>query len=419
MPVTLPKARQFAVEVVQQLRDSGFEALWAGGCVRDQLLGRPPKDYDVATNATPDQIREVFGKRRTLPIGASFGVITVLGPKDAGQIEVATFRRDAEYSDGRHPDSVSFSNAEEDALRRDFTVNGLFFDPISEEVIDYVGGQEDLDQGLIRAIGNPHERFAEDRLRLLRAVRFAATLGFRIDPTTLEAIRTNADALDVVSAERIAGELRRMLVNPNRREAVELLQQTRLLNVILPEVASENESWPWTLDVLEELESPTFAAALAVLLRSIDQWSQKSDFVEVICRRWRLSNDEVSGVAFCLQHERIVLAAQETAWPELQRILIMPRSDGLLTYCAAIAKVEGSGADNVSFCQQKRDLPAEELNPRPLLNGDDLKATGIPPGLAYKSILHEVRDAQLLGSVTRQEEALELVMRLWETHKRS
>lgn len=167
--------RQFAVEVVERLRTAGYEALWAGGCVRDQLLQRTPKDYDVATSAHPDQIRDVFGRRRTLPIGAAFGVITVLGPKSAGQIEVATFRQDATYSDGRHPDSVTFSTAEEDARRRDFTINGLFYDPLNEQVIDFVGGQQDIDRRVVRAIGDPYERIAEDKLRMLRAVRFSAT----------------------------------------------------------------------------------------------------------------------------------------------------------------------------------------------------------------------------------------------------
>jgi tRNA nucleotidyltransferase/poly(A) polymerase len=183
MPTIDPhKARDFAKDVVQQLRSRGFEAVWAGGCVRDQLLGNEPKDYDVATNATPDQVREVFGKRRTIPIGAAFGVITVLGPRSAGPVEVATFRRDAAYSDGRHPDSVAFSNAEEDALRRDFTVNGLFFDPVAEEVIDYVGGRDDLEQGLLRAIRDPEERFGEDKMRRVRNrsshhVRYSAARG--------------------------------------------------------------------------------------------------------------------------------------------------------------------------------------------------------------------------------------------------
>src|SRR6185369_6621765 len=191
-----------AVDVVRCLRGAGHQSLWAGGCVRDQLMEQLPKDYDVATDAVPQQVREVFGKRRTLEIGAAFGVVTVLGPKGAGQIDVATFRRDASYSDGRHPDAVTFSDAEHDAQRRDFTINGLFFDPLAEQVIDYVGGQRDIEQRVIRAIGDPLARIAEDKLRMLRAVRFAARFDFAIDSDTLAAIRQQARELVIVSAER-------------------------------------------------------------------------------------------------------------------------------------------------------------------------------------------------------------------------
>jgi poly(A) polymerase len=242
MPQLEPdRQRQFAVDVVRRLREAGFVAYWAGGCVRDQLLGRAPKDYDVATDATPPQIREVFGRRCTLAIGAAFGVITVLGPKQAGQIEVATFRRDAPYSDGRHPDSVTFSTAEEDASRRDFTVNGLFYDPIREQVIDFVGGREDLAQRVIRAIGNPRDRFGEDRLRMLRAVRFTATFGFALDADTLAAVREMAGEITMVSPERIAMEMRQMLAAPGRGTAVRLLVETGLAEAILPEAMAAFE----------------------------------------------------------------------------------------------------------------------------------------------------------------------------------
>ena len=185
LPVIVPEEqRRFALEVVRRLRAAGFEAYWAGGCVRDELLHRPPKDYDVATDARPEQIRELFGPKKTLAIGAAFGVITVRGPKKAGMVEVATFRQDAAYSDGRHPDHVTFSSAREDALRRDFTINGLFFDPLEGRVIDFVGGQEDLARRVIRAIGPPGQRFAEDKLRMLRAVRFSAAFGFPLEADT-------------------------------------------------------------------------------------------------------------------------------------------------------------------------------------------------------------------------------------------
>ena len=229
--------RRFAFEVVRQLRGAGFEAYWAGGCVRDQLLGRTPKDYDVATNAMPDQVRTLFGRRRTLAIGAAFGVIAVIGPKAAGMVEVTTFRRDAAYSDGRHPDSVAFSTAEEDASRRDFTINGLFYDPIDQRVIDYVGGQQDLAAKHLRAIGNARERFAEDKLRMLRAVRFAATFALTLDDETRAAIVEMAAEIHVVSPERIAMEMRRLLADSSRAIGVWLMLETKLAEQLLPEIA--------------------------------------------------------------------------------------------------------------------------------------------------------------------------------------
>ncbi|MDX1946089.1 MAG: CCA tRNA nucleotidyltransferase, partial [Pirellulaceae bacterium] len=240
------QAREFATDVVARLRAAGYEALFAGGCVRDQLLGITPKDYDVATSATPDQVRDCLGHRRTLPIGASFGVITALGPRGAGQVEVATFRRDAGYSDGRHPDSVSFTTAEQDALRRDFTINGMFFDPVASQVIDYVGGQDDLARGVIRAIGDPAQRIAEDKLRMLRAVRFAARFDFALDEGTLAAIRRQASELVIVSAERIAAEMRLMLIHPNRARAAAMLHVAGLLEVILPEALGLLPDEPWS-----------------------------------------------------------------------------------------------------------------------------------------------------------------------------
>src|SRR5204862_4290763 len=245
----------------RRLREGGHQALWAGGCVRDQLMGQTPKDYDVATDALPDRIREVFGKRRTLPIGAAFGVITVLGPKGAGPIDVATFRRDAGYSDGRHPDAVSFSDAEHDAQRRDFTINGLFFDPLDAPVLDYVGGQDDLKRRVVRAIGDPRARIAEDKLRMLRAVRFAARFDFALDEATLAAIKQQASELVIVSAELVAAELRLILTHPNRPRGIELLADTGLLEVILPEIATilqRRDQWSRFLAIVASLHAPTF-----------------------------------------------------------------------------------------------------------------------------------------------------------------
>ncbi|NDC64209.1 MAG: CCA tRNA nucleotidyltransferase, partial [Planctomycetia bacterium] len=210
-------ARSFAQAVVGRLRTSGHEAFWAGGCVRDELLGRIPADYDVATSARPDAVRAVFGRGRTLAVGAAFGVITVVGPRGAGHVEVTTFRTDAAYTDGRHPAGVTFSSAREDALRRDFTINGMFLDPATGEVHDYVGGRADLTAGIVRAIGVPAMRFGEDHLRMLRAVRFAAAFDFTLEGETRAAIERMAHLVSTVSPERIAAELRALVSRPGRR----------------------------------------------------------------------------------------------------------------------------------------------------------------------------------------------------------
>jgi len=408
------RAREFAKEVVAKLRASGYEALWAGGCVRDRLLGCEPKDYDVATSATPDQIREVFGNRRTLAIGAAFGVITVLGPRAAGQIEVATFRRDATYSDGRHPDRVAFCNAEIDARRRDFTINGLFYDPLSDQVIDYVGGQEDLKRRILRAIGDPEERLSEDKLRMLRAIRFATTLRFEVDPETMQAVQRHAGELKVVSVERITAELRRLLQSANRRRGIELLRESGLLNQVLPELVCEGDAWRQTLETLDAVKQPTFAVAVAALLRSVQLQAPSDDAAGSICRRWKLSNEELDGVAFCLKNETTIRKGPTIDWPILQRVLIAPRIDELMGYCDAVAQVIDGSDDAIQFCRQTLARPQSQWNPAPLITGDDLKQLGIPAGVAYRDLLTAVRDAQLNGEIKRQDAALAFVEKLWK-----
>src|SRR4051812_33168088 len=224
--------REFATDIVGKLRGEGFQALWAGGCVRDLLLGQTPADYDVPTDATPEQVMAIF-RHRTIPVGASFGVVRVRHPRGS-EVEVATFRSDGAYVNGRHPESVVFSSPEQDAARRDFTINGMFLDPFSDQVIDYVGGRADLDSGILRAIGDPRARFREDKLRLLRAVRFAARFRLTIDPATRAALREMAAEIVVVAAERIAQELRRMLVHESRSTAVDQMLETGLAAAVLP-----------------------------------------------------------------------------------------------------------------------------------------------------------------------------------------
>jgi tRNA nucleotidyltransferase/poly(A) polymerase len=413
LPLDPQKQRDFAVDVVRTLRSHGFESYWAGGCVRDRLLGQSPKDYDVATTALPDQIREVFKRRRTVPIGAQFGVITVVGPKLAGQVEVATFRQDVTYSDGRHPDAIQYSTPEADAHRRDFTINGLFYDPLEDRVIDYVGGVDDLGRRLVRAIGEPRARFQEDKLRLLRAVRFTATFDFALDAATRAAVEAMGAEIGVVSIERISEEMRRMLTHRSRTTAVELLRSVGLLEQILPEL-SGSEFDPAALAALHLLQEPTFPLALATLiLPSVDApgaWA--------LARRWKLSNDESKRVQWLVEQQAALVGARQMSWSRLQPLLTSRGIDELIALHAALAEAgfdranRTTSAEDLAWCHEKLSLPPELLDPPPLLTGDDLLAHRVPRGKAYQWLLQAVRDAQLDEAIFTRAEALELVDRL-------
>jgi len=397
------RQREFAVEVVGKLRRAGFEAYWAGGCVRDRLLGRVPKDYDVATNATPPEIRRLFGRRRTLAVGAAFGVINVLGPKGAGQVEVTTFRRDTGYSDGRHPDNVTFSSAEEDALRRDFTINGLFCDPVEDKVLDFVGGRADLQRGVVRAIGRPAERFAEDKLRMLRAVRFSATFDFALEAQTLHAVRRMASEIAVVSPERIAMEMRRMLVEPGRARGIRLLIDSRLAAAILPELAAGRPLEP-ILAVLDRLHQPGFPLALGALLyKLVDTAGARQ-----VCSRWRLSNKETDRVCWLVGQFAVLGDARLMPWSVLQPILVADGVEDLLTLREAALP----GCADAAHCRSLLDQAPELLDPPPLLSGNDLRDHGVPSGPQYRRLLKRVRAAQLDREIGTKDEALKLVDRL-------
>lgn len=402
------KQRVFAVSVVRDLREKGYLAYWAGGCVRDQLLGRVPKDYDVATNATPDEVRKVFGLKRTFAVGAAFGVITVNGPPGAGQIEVATFRTDSTYRDGRHPESVSFSTPKEDALRRDFTINGLFFDPIEDRVVDYVGGVEDIKRRLIRAIGDPRQRFDEDKLRMLRAIRFVAELEFDIDQGTYDAICEMAPQITQVSQERILMELERLLTAPARVEGVRLLRQSGLWQIILPELEPKDDrqeqQWRTNLQILNHLNEPGFPLAFAAMARGFVELSK----VKSLCRRLRMANDQGDRIHFLLEHEKSLDEAEKKKWSEIQPLLISPYVEDLLKLVEARARTENRDCPSVPWCRERLKWPKEQLNPPPLIRGDDLLETGIVQGPMFKEILDQIRKAQLDGAVTSREEALQL-----------
>lgn len=414
----IPDAQlEFATQVVQRLVDTGYEALWAGGCVRDLLLGRTPKDYDVATNARPDQVRELFGRRRTLAVGESFGVIVVLGSKAAGQVEVATFRTDGDYLDGRRPDSVTFCTAVEDAKRRDFTINGMFFDPLTERVLDFVGGERDLAAGVIRAIGDPTARMQEDKLRMLRAVRFAATFEFHLDEDTATAVRSMATQIDVVSAERIAAELRRMLGHEHRDRALQLTADVDLLPQILPElqaVAERPAEWSRLLQHLRLLGDAEFPVALAAVFAAIaDPQSLKDDEVTAVIdgvgRRLRLSNREITDAAWLTTHRHALRAAASLSLAKLKRTLAEPLAGELLKVNRADClsrEVEPVDAD---FCTDfLAKHTADEIDPAPLLTGRMLIELGHQPGPEFKYVLDSVRDAQLNLEITSTDEAVSL-----------
>lgn len=393
--------REWAYEIVLRLQRAHHVALWAGGCVRDSLLERQPKDYDVATSATPDEVQQLFGHKRTLSIGKSFGVITVLGSKSAGPIEVATFRRDGGYSDGRRPDSVEFTDAKEDALRRDFTINGIFFDPIKEQVIDYVGGQADIDRQLIRAIGDANKRIEEDKLRMLRGVRFAATYGFRIESRTMEAIRQRAAEIHAVSPERIGNELRRMLSHANKSAAFELLLASELWQQILPDRMLAVD-WKSKTKLLKHLASTCFATSLATILPA------EFDALDTIQDRWRLTNQERDRVRWILKNINMLSRAASLQWSQLQPLLISPHADSALSVMIARCDAgdEAGLSASIDVCQKRLAMPPDQLDPPPLVDGRALHELGLDPGPEFKQILNEVRALQLDGALNSSQDAI-------------
>ena len=411
MPNYSPQ-HQFAIDVVRKLRAAGYEALFAGGCVRDALLGREAKDFDVATTARPEEVRTLFGHRRTLAVGASFGVIMVLGPREAGQVEVATFRTEGPYLDGRRPENVAFCTSEEDARRRDFTINGMFFDPLENRVLDFVGGEHDLASRIVRAIGDPHERVREDKLRMLRAVRFTAALGFSLDATTADAIREMSSELVVVSAERIAQELKKMLVDVHRRRAIELTEDVGLIRIIFPELdlVRKESGWSDTLRSLELLQQPTFELAMATLLQPL----KEPTVVYSICRRLKLSNDETDRITWLVAHREDLDDAPRLTLAALKRILSHPYRDDLLELQRASRMATASSLVPIQFCLDfLAATPRDVLDPPPLLTGDDLIKLGLNPGPWFKSLLESIRDAQLNLQLKTREEAVAMVQQEW------
>ncbi len=403
--------RRFAADVVRRLRGAGFVAYWAGGCVRDQLLGRTPKDYDVATSATPEQIRTLFGRRRTLAIGAAFGVISVIGPKPAGMIEVATFRRDAAYSDGRHPDSVTFSSAEEDASRRDFTINGLFYDPVEGRVIDFVGGQRDLAERRVRAIGRASDRFAEDKLRMLRAVRFAAAFDFALDDDARAAIAEMAPQIHAVSPERIAMEMQRTVgrFDPRRRRSLAAGDASGGGGA-----AGDRSPRRRRAGTARRYAR---AAGSAAGRRRVSAGAGRGAFV--VRRRGR-GQKGLPAVAVVEQGDGSRRLARAKSRGDRRCARRCPgRSSNRCWWPRGSAtcwrwwrpprRVPRRRWRTAGGCWHSRPTV---LDPPPLLTGDDLLANGIPSGPQYRMLLERIRTAQLDGEVRTKPEALAMV-RKW------
>lgn len=399
--------RDAALKIVHRLREHGHEALWAGGCVRDMLLGRVAHDYDVATNAPPDRVIDLF--RVTRKVGAQFGVVLVR----QGRVwtEVATFRSDLSYEDGRHPTAVSFGSAEEDALRRDFTVNGMFYDPISEKVVDYVGGQADLRAGLIRAIGEPEARFAEDHLRVLRAVRFAAKLAFEIEPVTRRAIPEHAHTIRGVSPERVHEELISILENPGRARALALMNALGLLPHLWKGASWTREQVEACRTILEQLSEPvSFELAMAVLLHD-----RELPYCVQACRRLACSNLSRKKVCWLVQRSAELLRRPEPTLGELKQLMAPDGFEELMDLHRglSVARKKGSEA-NDRLRMRAAAIAPEAISPAPLVTGADLLEMGVEPGPIYSSTLDRLYMMQLEEEICTRAEALERLRTLIE-----
>ena len=437
--------RDFALEVVLRLRRAGFQALWAGGCVRDLLLGLVPVDYDVATDATPEQVMLSL-PFRSITVGISFGVVRIRHPRMQGiEVEVATFRSDSAYVDGRRPAAVVFSSPELDAARRDFTINGMFMDPESSQVIDYVGGLDDLRNQVLRAIGDPAERFREDKLRLLRAIRFAARFNLEIEPNTLQSLRAMAGEVVVVSPERIAQELRRMLVHENRAQAMNMALEVGLVAAILPPlvdmrglfqgkpVQPEGDLWDHTMLVLRLLPvRPSFTLAFAALVHDVGKPFTRANhhgrtsfhshdqvgsrIADRLCRNLRLSNVERERITWLVAFHQYLGEAKKLREAKLKRVLAQPGIDELLALHRADALASTGDTEHVDYCAYYlENQPAGPINPPPLLTGHDLVRHGLEPGAHFAVILETIREAQLEGRVQSKREVLDWVDRYMAT----
>ena len=440
--------KDFASSIVRSLQEAGYQAYFVGGCVRDMILGLEPADYDVATDATPDQVMQIFPE--TYAVGAKFGVVLVPVPShnenEDEVVEVATFRSDIGYSDGRHPDQVRYSkDPREDVERRDFTINGLLLNPINQEVLDFVGGRKDLESLIIRAIGEPERRFAEDKLRMLRAVRFAARFSYTIEPATFAAIQKLAAQIHQVSRERVRDELTKMLTEGHARNAFLLLDQTGLLREVLPEISGmkgveqppqfhpEGDVFVHTLLLLDKLPQPCPPTlAWGALLHDVGKpatfriapdrirFDGHVDvgikMAEEICRRLRFSNDDAEQIIALVGNHMRFAQAQQMKESTLKKFMRTPRFQEHLELHRMDCLASHGDLTSFNFMREKMAAtPVEVMRPAPLITGDDLIDAGYSPGPRFKEILSAIEDGQLEGRLRDRDAAMEFVRQQFPT----
>ncbi len=429
-------AKEKAFLIMRRLREAGHESYLAGGCVRDMLLKKEPRDYDIATSARPEQVAKIFPD--TVPVGAQFGVILVI--VDGAPFEIASFRHDGPYLDGRHPSHVRYGSLREDVLRRDFTVNGMVYDPQGDRVVDLVDGQKDLETRTIRAIGAPRARFEEDRLRMIRAVRLAASLGFNVEKQTLTAIRDLAPSVIDVSWERIGDEITRILTEGGAKRGFELLDQTGLLQVLLPEVAAmkgveqspdfhpEGDVFIHTLLLLGQLDAPTETLAYGSLLHDVAKpvcmrkegdritfyghMERGAEMAEAILQRLKRSRDTWERVSYLVRGHLRHTQAPNMRLSTLKRFLGEEGIGELLELTRIDALAANGDLSHYHFCKRKlAELKEEDIHPEPLVRGRDLISLGLTPGPVFRQILAQVEEAQLGGEIKNRQEALEWIQK--------
>jgi poly(A) polymerase len=432
-----------ALSIIKTLSEQGYQAVYAGGCVRDYILGLEPNDIDIATNARPNEIEALFPK--TVAVGKAFGVIVVI--VDGEEFEVATFRSDGAYSDGRRPDSIEFTSLEEDARRRDLTINGMFYDPLTDKIIDVVGGQTDLEQKIIRLIGNPYDRIKEDKLRLMRVVRFAARLGFEIEENTLQAVQQNSQQILSVSAERIADEMTKILGVKDKKRALELLLGTGLLSEILPEVVAmvgceqplefhkEGDVWVHTLLALGLLpENVSDTLLWGVFLHDIGKPSTQTFedrirfsghdmkgkyMAEEILKRLKFSNEFIDHVVSMVEHHMKFPVAEKMRVSKLKRFMNLHKFDEHLELHRVDCMSSHGGLEHYEFMQRKlKEFEATpetvKLDKLPrLVTGFDLIALGYPKGPSFRTMLDDVQDQQLEEKLFTRDQAIEYIKRTY------